>query len=230
MSPCHSCPREQHCVSWLSPCPQAGLSLYPNSHRFPRTWLSPCPDSPRHQGWLSPHPCHLEPPACGCPHTLGHSCPRVPAVHVSHIPSVPPQGVTVPLPPGVAVTHPRAQLSPCPPTLTFLHSRVPLSPQPIHPRVPAVPIPGYGCPCPAICLSPSPTHPHLRVPPVPACPPRPVSAVHRSRSPLASSQSKIKLSPPRPCPHGEGMKRGVPVTANLPATVAVLGASRPVPE
>lgn len=142
MSPCHSCPQEQHSGTWLSPCPQVGLSPYPNSLHFPRTWLSPCPDSPRHQGWLSPHPSTSSPLTVavltpGAQLSPCLSCPCVPAIPTSR------------------VCHPRVSLSPCPqvrlshtpgyscprvpPAGTFLHTQIALSPCSIHPRVPPVP-------------------------------------------------------------------------------------------
>lgn len=123
--------------------PRWGCPLIPTVSTF---HLSLCPDSPRHQGWLSPHPCHLEVPACGCPHILGHSCLRVPAV-----PAIPTS----------RVCHPRVSLSPCP-QVWLSHTPCPSCPRvppPSHSRTP-----GYHCPRdPSI---------HPRVPAVPTAIPR----------------------------------------------------------
>lgn len=134
------------------------------------------------------------------PHVTKDGCPHIPATSS-------PLTVAVLTPRGTAVPT----CVPAIPTSPLCHPRVSLSPCPQCPHVPPIPI--------------SVSHRSPRVPP-PS--PSRVPAVHRPRRPLASSQSKF--SPPRPCPHGGGMKRGVPVTANLPAPVAVLGASRPIPQ
>lgn len=197
-------------------CPR-GTDVATNStleHGCPRVPRWGCPLIPA----LSTFPGH----GCPCvliPHATKAGCPHIPATSS-------PLTVAVLTPWGTAVPvshHPHIPAHPGT-TIPMIHPSIPVSQ--LSPR----PSQGITVPCPAISLSPNLTHPHLLVPPVPACPARPVSPVHRPRRPLASSQSKTKLSLLRPCPHGQGMNRGVPVTANLPAPVAVLGSSRPVPE
>lgn len=177
-------------------------------------------------------------PGHGCPHVTKDGCPLIPAT------SSPLTTCGTAVPVSQPSPHPECAIPGChsPPALrcgcpTSRDIVVPIPGYSLSPRVTAPAFQHTHCPrvpsTPVYQLSPQPSQgiavPKCHPSPSP-CPTGPVSAVHGPRRPLASSQSKIELSPPRPCPHSGEMKRGVPVTANLPAPVAVLGVSRPVPE
>lgn len=215
-------------LSQLSPQPKCAIPGYGCPH-VPAVPMSPDVAVPMSQTSL--HPC-----------TPRYHCPCAPAVPTSQVwhPSAQPS---------LCHTGPRVPKCDSPNIPSVPKSPCPTGPHvPMHacPRVPFIPVshlyacllvpPVPTCACPRV----PPSHsrpsscPHVPTPPrvpVPGSPPR----VPRAQSPPSPSTSPSRIPDgqarpaPSRCPRRGNMQR-VPVPANLPAPVAVLGAARPAPD